>query len=49
MGKKMYYKNKEGFLLNPESFKRLNAGRSLSKSQLSLLKIKKVFVEKTNG
>ena len=43
--KKMYYKNKEGFLLNPQSFKTLNVGKNLSKSQLSLLQLKRVFIE----
>jgi hypothetical protein len=45
MVKKMYYKNKEGYLLNPKSFKSLNAGKNLSKSQLSLLRFKKIFKE----
>ncbi len=44
MSKKMYYKNKEGFLLNPKSFKALNVGKNLSKSQLSLLQLKRVFI-----
>mgnify|MGYP003144472054 CR=1 FL=1 len=45
MVRKMYYKNKEGFLLNPESFKTLNVGKNLSKSQLSLLQLKRVFIK----
>jgi len=45
MSKKMYYKNRSGDLLNPEDFKRLNGGRNLSKSQLSLLRFKRVFME----
>jgi len=49
MNKKMYYKNREGYLLNPEGFKRLNAGRNLSKSQLSLLRLKRVFMEDQNA
>ena len=43
--KKINYKNKEGFLLNPQSFKTLNVGKNLSKSQLSLLQLKRVFIE----
>jgi len=46
MSKKMYYKNRSGDLLNPEGFKRLNGGRSLSKSQLSLLRLERIFMEK---
>ena len=51
MSKKMYYKNREGYFLNPKSFKRLNGGRSLSKSQLSLLRLERVFMEnrQSNG
>ena len=45
MVKKMYYKNRSGNLLNPENFKRLNGGKNLSKSQLSLLQFKRVFME----
>ncbi len=45
MSKKMYYKNREGYFLDPKSFKRLNGGRSLSKSQLSLLRLERVFMD----
>ena len=49
MSKKMYYKNREGYFLDPKGFKRLNGGRSLSKSQLSLLRLERVSMENNNG
>lgn len=45
MVKKMYYKNRKGYMLDPGGFKRLNGGKNLSKSQVSLLRFKRIFVE----
>ena len=45
MVKKMYYKNRKGYMLDPLDFKLLNRGKNLSKAQLSLLRFKRIFVE----
>ena len=46
------YKNKDGYIMSIESFKRLNKGKRLSKSQMGLLGLKKIKInnmgEKTN-
>ena len=45
------YQNKEGYIINIESFKRLNKGKVLSKSQMGLLGLKKIKIKerkKTN-
>jgi hypothetical protein len=39
---KYVYKNKDNQILNINGFKRLNGGRELTKSQLRLLKLKKI-------
>jgi len=39
---KYVYINRDNQILNINSFKRLNGGRSLTKSQLRLLKLKKI-------
>ena len=38
------YQNKNGYILNINSFKKLNNGRSLSKSQMRLLGLKKIKI-----
>ena len=43
------YINKNNQILNINSFKRLNGGRSLSQSQLKLLGLKKIKLERTNN
>jgi hypothetical protein len=46
------YQNKDGYIINIESFKRLNNGKSLSKSQIGLLGLKKIKIKegkKTNA
>jgi hypothetical protein len=40
------YQNKEGYIINIESFKRLNKGKALSKSQMGLLGLKKIKINK---
>ena len=40
------YINKNNQILNVNSFKRLNGGRSLSQSQLKLLGLKKIKIRK---
>ncbi len=40
------YQNKDGYIMSVESFKRLNKGRSLSKSQMGLLGLKKIKINK---
>ena len=40
------YQNKDGYIMSIESFKRLNKGRSLSKSQIGLLGLKKIKINK---
>tara|TARA_R100000329_G_scaffold98737_1_gene81579 strand:- start:325 stop:471 length:147 start_codon:yes stop_codon:yes gene_type:complete len=40
------YQNKDGYIISVESFKRLNKGRSLSKSQMGLLGLKKIKINK---
>tara|TARA_Y100000361_G_scaffold149530_1_gene163903 strand:- start:228 stop:380 length:153 start_codon:yes stop_codon:yes gene_type:complete len=40
------YQNKDGYIIRVESFKRLNKGRSLSKSQMGLLGLKKIKINK---
>ena len=42
------YINKNNQILNVNSFKRLNGGRSLSQSQLKLLGLKKIKIRKDN-
>jgi len=46
------YQNKDGYIMSIESFKRLNKGKNLSKSQMGLLGLKKIKInnmgEKTN-
>ena len=46
------YQNKDGYIMSIESFKRLNKGKALSKSQMGLLGLKKIKInnmgEKTN-
>jgi len=39
---KYVYINKDNQILNINSFKRLNGGRALTKSQLKLLRLKKI-------
>lgn len=39
------YQNKDGEYLKPGGFTRLNGGKRLSRSQLALLKLKKVKVK----
>lgn len=39
------YKNRQGYIMNIESFKRLNKNRPLSKSQLNLLGLKKIKIK----
>jgi len=39
------YQNKDGEYLNPRGFKKYNGGKSLSRSQLALLGLKKVRVQ----
>jgi hypothetical protein len=42
------YQNKEGYIINIESFKRLNKGKALSKSQMGLLGLKKIKIKERN-
>ncbi len=42
----LVYQNKEGYIINIESFKRLNKGKALSKSQMGLLGLKKIKINK---
>ena len=49
---KYVYINKDNQILNINSFKRLNGGRALTKSQLKLLRLKKIKLtseQATNG
>jgi len=39
------YINEYKQLLNPNGFKRLNKNKNLSKSQLKLLRLKRIFIE----
>lgn len=55
MGEKktmIVYQNKDGYIMSVNSFKRLNKGKQLSKSQMGLLGLKKIKInnmgEKTN-
>ena len=48
MNKKLMYINQDNQLLNPNSFKRLNQNKNLSKSQLKLLGLKKVLINPDN-
>ena len=41
------YQNKDGYIMSIESFKRLNKGKSLSKSQIGLLGLKKIKINNT--
>tara|TARA_R100001082_G_C4288416_1_gene127077 strand:- start:29 stop:169 length:141 start_codon:yes stop_codon:yes gene_type:complete len=43
---KKVYVNKNNQILNVQSFKRLNNGRNLTKSQLKLLGLKKIIIKK---
>lgn len=43
---KYVYKNKDGYILNIDSFKKLNGGKYLSRSQKALLGLKKVKLKK---
>ena len=45
MNKKLMYINEDKQLLNPNSFKRLNKNKNLSKSQLKLLRLKRIFIK----
>ena len=45
MSRKLMYINTDNQLLNPNSFKRLNKNKNLSKSQLKLLRLKRIFIE----
>ena len=40
------YKNKDGYILNINSFERLNGGKKLSRLQKALLGLKKVKIKK---
>lgn len=44
-GSMIVYQNKDGEYLKPGGFTRLNGGKRLSRSQLGLLKLKKVKVK----
>ena len=39
------YLNLDNQLLNPNSFKRLNKNKNLSKSQLKLLRLERIFIK----
>jgi hypothetical protein len=45
MNKKLMYLNLDNQLLNPNSFKRLNKNKNLSKSQLKLLRLERIFIK----
>ena len=45
MSRKLMYINTDNQLLNPNSFKRLNKNKNLSKSQLKILRLKRIFIK----
>ena len=45
MSRKLMYINTDNQLLNPNSFKRLNKNKNLSKSQLKLLRLERIFIK----
>tara|TARA_R100001440_G_scaffold27883_1_gene45437 strand:- start:351 stop:491 length:141 start_codon:yes stop_codon:yes gene_type:complete len=45
MSKKLMYINEDKQLLNPNNFKRFNKNKNLSKSQLKLLRLKRIFIK----
>jgi hypothetical protein len=47
MSRKLMYINKDNQLLNPNSFKRLNQNKNLSKSQLKLLRLERIFIKES--
>ena len=49
MKKKLMYINSDNQLLNPNSFKRLNKNKNLSKSQLKLLRLERIFIKESEN
>jgi len=47
MSRKLMYINRDNQLLNPNSFKRLNKNKNLSKSQLKLLRLERIFIKES--
>tara|TARA_X000000950_G_C13428332_1_gene462972 strand:- start:56 stop:196 length:141 start_codon:yes stop_codon:yes gene_type:complete len=45
MKKVLMYMNEDKQILNPKSYARLNGGRNLSKSQLKLLGLTRIFIK----